>query len=80
MEKKCFLNEDLNPHDLARELVYTQGLVDIYRTKVLKLEKALDNACLQLCTHYEPFDAEELEKYHWTKEQWKEWCMKDEIR
>lgn len=42
--------------------------------KYFELEKALDKACAEL----EKWDIKNFDNIQVTKEEWKEWCMKDE--
>ena len=51
------------------ELIATQ-----YVTKMQKLEKALDKACKVLVNRV---NVDGTPAFTLTKEQWKEWCMKD---
>lgn len=45
--------------------------------RINQLEKALDKACEELETFDMTFNNADFEDVK-TKEQWKEWCMKDE--
>jgi hypothetical protein len=56
----------------------SDGIHIIYwRDKCKKLEKALDKACNEL-VELDEITVQERESYCWNKEEWKEWCLKDD--
>lgn len=50
-----------------------KGLLELV-DKYFELEKALDKACAEL----EKWDIKNFDNIQVTKEEWKEWCMKDD--
>lgn len=50
-----------------------KGLLELV-DKYFELEKALDKGCAEL----EKWDIKNFDNIQVTKEEWKEWCMKDE--
>lgn len=77
--------------ELEESLEHTLEKWKEWKNKAMKLEKALDKACMILeeaveyhkyCTNYDSLVYNSLtcscKVYFKTKEAWKEWCMKDE--
>ncbi len=65
-------NSNLNKyidHKLKEYLFFTKNHVNI----ILAMEKAIDKACEQLEKYSNYIENEDM-----TKEQWKEWCLKNE--
>lgn len=60
--------------DELESIISKGDCVSHYKKKIEVLEKALDKACERL----ESFDRMSYcpPEKHWSKEKWKEWCMK----
>ena len=52
--------------------------IDELQSQVASLNRALDKACEVMTNRVNIDSGDGTPTLHFTKEQWKEWCMKDE--
>ena len=74
-EAVCKYDIKVDKEELIKALNYDRGQYQKgYEDAREKYEKALEKACSEL----EKWDIKNVDNIQVTKEEWKEWCMKDE--
>lgn len=72
-------NDELYAKLKKYEMLYNKALTDLVHEskRVSNLEKALDKACIYLDLYaYTEWECENF--VYQSKEEWKEWCLKDD--